>query len=78
QSPDAIPLLPRDRLTVGVPTLVLWALDDSALLPGVLDGLDDYVSALEVVKVPGATHWIVHEQPQRVIAEIAAFLRRTQ
>ena len=78
QSLDAIPLLPRERLTVDVPTLVLWALDDSALLPGLLNGLDDYVPALEVVKVPGATHWIVHEQPQRVIAEIAAFVRRTQ
>lgn len=78
QSPDAIPLLPRERLTIDVPTLVLWALDDSALLPGLLDGLDDYVPALDVVKVAGATHWIVHEQPQRVIAEIAAFIRRTQ
>jgi pimeloyl-ACP methyl ester carboxylesterase len=78
QSPDVIPLLPRERLTVDVPTLVLWALDDSALLPGLLDGLDDYVPALEVVKVADATHWIVHEQPQRVIAEIAAFLQRTQ
>ena len=78
QSPDVIPLLPRERLTVDVPTLVLWALDDSALLPGLLDGLGDYVPALEVVKVPDATHWIVHEQPQRVIAEIAAFVQRTQ
>ena len=78
QSTDAIPLLPRERLTVEAPTLVLWALDDSALLPGLLDGLDDYVPRLDVVKVPGATHWIVHEQPQRVIYEIAAFLKRTQ
>ena len=78
QSTDAIPLLPRERLTVEAPTLVLWALDDSALLPGLLDGLDDYVPRLDVVKVPGATHWIVHEQPQRVIDEIAAFLKRTQ
>jgi len=78
QSTDAIPLLPRERLTVEAPTLVLWALDDSALLPGLLDGLDDYVPRLDVVKVPGATHWIVHEQPQRVIDEIAAFLQRTQ
>jgi len=76
QSLDAIPLLPRERLTVDVPTLVLWALDDSALLPGLLDGLDDYVPALELVKVPGATHWIVHEQPQRVAAEIEAFQSR--
>ena len=28
---------------VEVPTFVLWALDDAALLPGLLEGLEDYV-----------------------------------
>jgi len=27
------------------------------------------------VDIEGATHWVVHEQPQRVIAEISAFLK---
>ncbi|SEA94285.1 alpha/beta fold hydrolase [Variovorax sp. YR216] len=71
-----IPALPKDRLTVAAPTLVLWALDDAALLPGLLDGLEDYVPQLEVRKVPGATHWIVHEQPGLVAREIKAFLDR--
>ncbi|MGJ7544389.1 alpha/beta fold hydrolase [Variovorax sp. LT1R16] len=75
QDAPPIPQLPRERLTIEAPTLVLWALDDSALLPGLLDGLDDYVPKLKLVKVPGATHWIVHEQPQRVAAEIEAFQR---
>ena len=44
----AIPTLPRERLTVDVPTLVLWALDDVALLPGLLEGLEDYVPKLEL------------------------------
>ncbi len=75
QSADSIPVPPRERLTVDVPTLVLWALDDVALLPGLLEGLDDYVPNLVVKKVAGATHWIVHEQPQLVAAEIGAFVR---
>ncbi len=74
-APD-IPQLPRERLVVNVPTFVFWALDDAALLPGLLDGLDEYVPQLEVKKVPGATHWIVHEQPQFVAQEIEAFLLR--
>jgi pimeloyl-ACP methyl ester carboxylesterase len=74
QSIDAIPVLPRERLMVNVPTLVFWALDDTALLPGLLDGLDDYVPRMTLLKVPGATHWIVHEQPQMIAREIAAFL----
>ncbi len=72
-SADAIPTLPRERLTVTSPTLVLWALDDAALLPGLIEGLDDYVPKLEIKKVPNATHWIIHEQPMLVAAEIEAF-----
>ena len=71
-----IPVLPRERLVVNVPTFVFWALDDAALLPGLLEGLEDYVPKLEVKKVPNATHWIVHEQPQLVAREIEAFLSR--
>ena len=55
---------------------LLRVLDDTALLPGLLDGLEAYVPRLEVVRVPGATHWIVHEQPARVAREIGDFLHR--
>lgn len=75
-SVDAIPTLPRERLMVEAPTLVLWALDDTALLPGLLEGLEDYVPKLEIKKVPNATHWIVHEQPRFVAQEIEAFQQR--
>ncbi len=53
---DGIPVLPRERLLVNVPTFIFWALDDAALLPGLLDGMADYVPQLEMKKVPGATH----------------------
>ncbi|CAN7598732.1 alpha/beta hydrolase [Variovorax sp. LjRoot290] len=76
--PSEIPTLPRERLVVEVPTFVFWALDDAALLPGLLEGLEEYVPKLEIKKVPGATHWIVHEQPQYVASEIEAFLQRNQ
>lgn len=66
--------LPREALTVELPTLVLWALDDIALPPSLVDGLDDYVPRLTLRRIEGASHWIVHEQPQRVAAELAAFL----
>jgi pimeloyl-ACP methyl ester carboxylesterase len=75
EAPRPFPDIPRERLTVDLPTLVLWAVDDIALLPGLLDGLDDYVPNMILKKVPGATHWIVHEQPERVAGEIEAFAR---
>lgn len=66
---------PPEFVTVKVPTLVLWAEQDKALLPGLLDGLEAFVPDLKLVRFPGATHWVVHEQPDRVAAEIAAVLR---
>ena len=69
--------LPREMLTVSVPTLVLWATQDVALPAQLVDGLDQYVGDLELHRVEGATHWIVHEQPMLVAGKLAAVLRRT-
>lgn len=66
--------LPREMLTVDIPTLVLWAMEDAALLPELVDGLEEYVPQLTLEKVPGASHWIVHERPQFVAERLAAFL----
>lgn len=66
--------LPPEAVRVDVPTLVLWAQDDVALLPTLCDGLQAHVPNLKLVPLSQATHWVVHEQPQRVIAEIASFL----
>lgn len=62
--------IPDERVTVRVPTTVLWGERDHALLPGLLDGLERWVPDLRVVRVPEASHWIVHEQPALVTDEI--------
>ena len=63
-------------VTSHVPTHVIWAEDDIALPVALLDGLDAYVPDLCIVRVPGATHWIVHERPALVSAEIERALAR--
>lgn len=68
--------LPREMLTVDLPTLVLWAMDDAALPPELVDGLDDYVPRLTLEKIEGASHWIIHEQPALVIDRLASFFSR--
>ena len=68
--------LPREMLTVDIPTLVLWAMEDIALPPELIEGLEEYVSQLTLEKVPGATHWIVHERPGFVAERLEAFLAR--
>ncbi len=60
--------------TVRVPTLVLWGERDRALLTGCIEGLEPCVPQLKLVRVPEASHWIVHEQPERVASEIEAFI----
>ncbi|QBK03871.1 alpha/beta hydrolase [Hylemonella gracilis] len=66
--------LPREMLTITVPTLVLWGLGDTALPPELIEGLEDYIPQLTLERVPDATHWIVHEQPGRVIQALQRFL----
>ena len=65
-------LKPED-FVVRVPTLVLWGMRDSALLPGCLDGLEAVVPELKVVRVPEASHWIARERTDLVIGAIEAF-----
>jgi pimeloyl-ACP methyl ester carboxylesterase len=66
--------LPQTMLSVSLPTLVIWALNDIALPPNLIEGLDQYVAQLSVHTVPGATHWIVHERPKLVADLMADFL----
>jgi pimeloyl-ACP methyl ester carboxylesterase len=75
---DAVMKIVFDPATVTsrVPTLVVWAEDDIALPPSLLDGLEAFVPDLRIVRVPQATHWIVHERPGLVIAEIERDLAR--
>ncbi|MCL4545132.1 MAG: alpha/beta hydrolase, partial [Chloroflexi bacterium] len=60
----------REFPQVAQPALVLWAEEDTALLPGNLEGLEAWVQQLEIVRIPGSSHWVLHEQPEVVSAAI--------
>ncbi len=66
--------LPKEMLTVKVPTLVVWGEQDRALLTGNLDGLEEYIEDLTVKRIPDGTHWVIHEQPEMVNALIRDFI----
>ena len=66
--------LPPEAFTVKLPTLVLWAMQDSALPPELLGGLQRWVPQMQLERIERATHWVVHEQPARVAASIQRFL----
>ena len=66
--------LPDSMLTIDLPTLVVWGMDDVALPPDLIQGLDHYIPDLTLHKVQGATHWIIHEQPELLMHYLQEFL----
>ena len=62
--------------TIRIPTLVVWGMQDKALLPVQLEGLDRLVKNLRIVRVADAGHFVPWEQPQAVAAALAPFLLR--
>jgi pimeloyl-ACP methyl ester carboxylesterase len=60
-----------------MPTLVVWGLKDTALLPVQLDGLPDLVEDLRLVTSPGAGHFITWQEPETVTSAIRDFMDET-
>ena len=65
--------LDRPFPVLAIPTLVVWGVNDPALLPCQLDGLDALVSDLTVVRVD-CGHFIPWEAPVAVNAAMRSFL----
>lgn len=61
---------------LAMPVLVVWAMKDKALLPVQLDGLDDLVNDLRLVRVEDAGHFVPWEKPEAVTEALRDFLRR--
>jgi pimeloyl-ACP methyl ester carboxylesterase len=58
---------------LGIPALVIWAMDDLALPASNLAGLDKIIADLTVVEVPDCGHFVPWEAPQAVNAALDAF-----
>ena len=53
-------------------------MQDRALPPELVEGLEHWVPDMTLQRVEGATHWIVHEQPALVAQRLGAFLLSNQ
>lgn len=73
---NALAGLSPEQLHVRAPVLVLFADQDPVLLPGGLEGLEQYVPDLTVRHVPEATHWLSVERPAVVARHVREFLAR--
>ena len=59
---------------VRTPTLMVWGEEDSALGLELTDGYGPYVADLTLRRLPGVSHWVQQEAPERVNAAMGAWL----
>ena len=59
---------------ITIPTLVVWGMNDKALLPVQLDGLDRLVDKLTILRIPDSGHFVPWEKPEAVVAALGSFL----
>jgi pimeloyl-ACP methyl ester carboxylesterase len=69
--PDALLKLATD---IRIPTLVVWGMADTALLPIQLEGLGEVVDDLTIHRLRGVSHFAPWEAPEAVAAALGPFL----
>ena len=72
--PAKVMKLDPTQLRVRMPHLVIWGMDDRALLPVSRATLADYCDNVRVAEIAGADHWVVHQKTSEVIGYIRDFL----
>jgi epoxide hydrolase 4 len=68
--PPAAPADPRVR----VPTLLIWGMRDRFASPKLVDASLSYCDDARVERIDAATHWVQHEEPDRVNRLLIDFL----
>jgi epoxide hydrolase 4 len=59
---------------VAAPTILIWGMQDVALVSALADDLGQWVPALHVERVADAGHWVHLEQPERVNRQVLRHL----
>jgi pimeloyl-ACP methyl ester carboxylesterase len=59
---------------IETPTLIVWGEEDAALGVELLDGTDQYVRDLTIERLPGVSHWVQQEAPEKVNPILRAWL----
>ena len=60
--------------SVKIPTLAIWGMNDAALLPIQLEGLDRLVEDLTIIRLPDTGHFAPWEAADQVAAALEPFL----
>jgi pimeloyl-ACP methyl ester carboxylesterase len=60
--------------TIPHPTLLIWGERDEALTVRLTEGLEEWVPAIRVERLPDASHWVAEECPDEVNRLLIGFL----
>jgi pimeloyl-ACP methyl ester carboxylesterase len=63
---DDLPAIPLEKLKVHCDHLLIWGMNDTALLPQTTQGLEDHCAQLKRVEIDDADHWVLHQKPVEV------------
>jgi len=71
----------RDTLNMGdfrveVPTLIVWGEEDVAIHIKCTEGTEDWVSDLTLERLPGVSHWVQQDAPEKVNSVLQQWLPR--
>ena len=59
-----------------VPLLICWGEKDVALEVSTLEGTDQYVRDVKIVRLPKASHWVQQDAPDEVNRALLGFLAK--
>lgn len=70
-----VPKLDPAQLRVRMPHLLIWGMQDPALLPVSRATLGDYCDHPVILReIEGADHWVIHQRREEVIGHLQEFL----
>ena len=65
----------REAHPIDTPTLILWGERDKYMVPEIASGSERWARNVRVERFVNATHWIQHDEPERVNKRLLTFLR---
>ena len=72
--PIELPEFDASRLQVKCPHLLIWGMEDTALLPVSREGLEEFATDLTVHEIEGADHWVLHQRASEVARVVKKYL----
>lgn len=60
-----------------IPTLLIWAMEDKALPPSNIEGIEAVVPNIRIERIAGCGHFVTWESPEAVTAAMRGFLHQT-